>query len=91
MPQSSATENRRRHSNALLLIRISYRPAAGRNSIAGIVANAILEFIQVLRLMEDFHQHQVEGAASEVLGLAPQIRLGRSAIVAIRATTGPRS
>jgi hypothetical protein len=56
---------------ALLLIRISCRPAAGQYSIAGIVANAILEFIQVLRLMEDFHQHQVEGAASEVLGLAP--------------------
>ena len=27
------------------------------------------EFIQVLRLMEDFHQHQVEGAVSEALRL----------------------
>ena len=27
------------------------------------------EFVQVLRLMEDFHQHQVEGAVSEALRL----------------------
>ena len=27
------------------------------------------EFIQVLRLMEDFHQHQVERAVSEALPL----------------------
>jgi hypothetical protein len=40
------------------------------------------EFVQVLRLMEDFHQHHVEGAVSEAVGMSlnPRMRYCCSAV-----------
>jgi hypothetical protein len=44
------------------------------------------EFVQVLRLMEDFHQHQVEGAVSEALLLGA---ISFDAVTAARQTGEP--
>jgi len=53
------------------------------------------EFIQVLRLIEDFHQHQVELAVSEAQiarkSAISSRRLPYARLVATRATPAPRN